>query len=62
MAGFHFKARACGRHTRRSAHAPHRSPHWQAGDTIPLEADRMLRVIETPFDDPDDPVLVVQLA
>ena len=37
-------------------------PNRQVGDTIPLGADRMLRVIETRFDDPDDPVLVVQLA
>ena len=37
-------------------------PNWQAGDTIPLGAARMLRVVETRFDDPDDPVLVVQLA
>jgi hypothetical protein len=37
-------------------------PNWQAGDTIPLGADEVLRVIKTRFDDPDDPVLVVQLA
>jgi hypothetical protein len=37
-------------------------PNWQAGDTIPLGADKMLRVIKTRFDDPDDPVLVVELA
>jgi hypothetical protein len=34
-------------------------PNWQAGDTIPLGADRMLRVVETRFVD-DDPVLVVE--
>ena len=32
-----------------------------AGDTIPLGADRMLRVVETPFLD-EDPVLVVERA
>jgi hypothetical protein len=37
-------------------------PTWQAGDTISLGADEVLRVIKTRFDDPDDPVLVVQLA
>jgi hypothetical protein len=36
-------------------------PNWQAGDTIPLGADRMLRVVETLFVD-DDPVLVVESA
>jgi hypothetical protein len=30
-------------------------PNWQAGDTIPLGANRMLRVVETRFVD-DDPV------
>jgi hypothetical protein len=34
-------------------------PNWAAGDTIPLGADRMLRVIETLFDD-EEPVLVVR--
>jgi hypothetical protein len=34
-------------------------PNWQAGDTIPLGADRILRVVETRFVD-DDPVLVVE--
>jgi hypothetical protein len=34
-------------------------PNWQAGDTIPLGADRMLRVIETRFED-GDLVLVVE--
>jgi hypothetical protein len=33
--------------------------NWQAGDTIPLGPDRMLRVIETRFTD-EDPVLVVE--
>jgi hypothetical protein len=33
-------------------------PNWSAGDTIPLGADRTLRVIETRFAD-NDPVLVV---
>jgi hypothetical protein len=37
-------------------------PNWQVGDTIPLGADEVLRVIKRRFDDPDDPVLVVQLA
>jgi hypothetical protein len=37
-------------------------PNWQAGDMIPLGADEMLRVVKTRFDDPDDPVLVVELA
>ena len=37
-------------------------PNWKVGDTIPLGADEVLRVIKTRFDDPDDPVLVVQLA
>ena len=36
-------------------------PNWQAGDTIPLGADRILRVVETRFVD-DDPVLVVEPA
>jgi hypothetical protein len=36
-------------------------PNWQAGDTIPLGADRMLRVVETRFED-DDSVLVVEPA
>jgi hypothetical protein len=36
-------------------------PNWQAGDIIPLGADRMLRVIETRFVD-DDPMLVVEWA
>jgi hypothetical protein len=37
-------------------------PNWQAGDTIPLGADRMLRVIEIrPGSNADDnPVLVVE--
>jgi hypothetical protein len=35
-------------------------PNWQAGDTIPLGADRMLCVIETRFVD-DDPALVARL-
>jgi hypothetical protein len=26
-------------------------PNWQAGDTISLGADRMLRVVETRFED-----------
>jgi hypothetical protein len=34
-------------------------PTWQAGDTIPLGADRMLRVIETRFAG-EEPVLVVE--
>jgi hypothetical protein len=34
-------------------------PNWQAGDTIPLGADRMLRVIETRLAE-DEPVLVVE--
>jgi hypothetical protein len=34
-------------------------PNWQAGDTIPLGADRMLRVVETRFEN-DDPVPVVE--
>jgi hypothetical protein len=37
------------------------APNWQAGDTIPLAADRMLRVVEMRFVD-DDPVLVVETA
>jgi hypothetical protein len=37
-------------------------PTWRAGDTIPLGADRMLRVIEVrPGSNADDnPVLVVE--
>ena len=37
-------------------------PNWRAGDTIPLERDRILRVIGTrPGREPDeDPVLVVE--
>jgi len=34
-------------------------PNWRAGDTIPLGAVRMLRVLETRIED-DDPVLVVE--
>jgi hypothetical protein len=34
-------------------------PNWQPGDTIPLRAGRMLRVIETRFAD-EEPVLVVE--
>jgi hypothetical protein len=34
-------------------------PNGQAGDTIPLGADRILRVVETRFVD-DEPVLVVE--
>jgi hypothetical protein len=36
-------------------------PTWQAGDTIPLGADRTLRVIETRLAD-EEPVLVVESA
>ena len=36
-------------------------PNWQAGETIALGADRMLRVVETRFVN-DDPVLVVEPA
>ena len=36
-------------------------PTWHAGDTIPLGADRSLRVIETRFAG-EDPVLVVEPA
>jgi hypothetical protein len=36
-------------------------PNWQAGDTIPLGADRTLRVIETRFTD-EDSVLIVEAA
>jgi hypothetical protein len=37
-------------------------PNWQAGDTIPLSAERMLRVVWVRDDDPDQPpVLVVEL-
>jgi hypothetical protein len=37
-------------------------PNWQAGDTIPLDADRMLCVVEVwPGSNvDDDPVLVVE--
>jgi hypothetical protein len=35
-------------------------PTWQAGDTIPLGAGRALRVIETRFEDPEDPVLMIE--
>ena len=34
-------------------------PNWSAGDTIPLSAERMLRVIETRLDD-EESVLVVE--
>jgi hypothetical protein len=34
-------------------------PTWNVGDTIPLGADRALRVIETRFED-EEPVLVVR--
>jgi hypothetical protein len=36
-------------------------PNWQAGGTIPLGADRTLRVFETRFVG-DEPVLVVERA
>ena len=36
-------------------------PNWAPGDTIPLSADRMLRVVETRFVD-EDLVLVVEPA
>jgi hypothetical protein len=36
-------------------------PNWSAGDTIPLGAERALRVVETRLDD-DDPVLVSERA
>jgi hypothetical protein len=37
-------------------------PNWQAGDTIPLGRDKMLRVIDVrpATGDADDPVLVVE--
>jgi hypothetical protein len=36
-------------------------PTWQAGDTIPLSADRTLRIIAIRDDDADQaPVLVVE--
>jgi hypothetical protein len=35
------------------------APNWQAGDTIRLVTDRMLRVVKTRFDD-EEPVLVVE--
>jgi hypothetical protein len=35
-------------------------PTWQAGDTIPLSARETLRVIETRFEDDEEPVLVVE--
>jgi hypothetical protein len=34
-------------------------PNWHEGDTIPLGADRMLRVTETRFED-EELVLVVE--
>ena len=39
-------------------------PNWQAGDTIPLAPDRMLRVIDArPGQEPDDDfILVVEAA
>jgi hypothetical protein len=36
------------------------APHWQAGDTIPLGADRTLRVVAIRDNDADQPALVVQ--
>ena len=47
MAGFYF-----GLELEDGTHPPTRPsctavPNWQAGDTIPLGADRMLRVVET---------------
>jgi hypothetical protein len=36
-------------------------PTWNAGDTIPLGRDRILRVIETRFEN-EDPVLVAETA
>jgi hypothetical protein len=39
-------------------------PNWQAGDTIPLAKDRMLRVVETRDGETFDaePVLIVEEA
>jgi hypothetical protein len=59
MAGFYFRLE---HHDGTPADPPtlHTAvPNWQAGDTIPLGADRTLRVVETRFVD-DDPVLVVE--
>jgi hypothetical protein len=36
-------------------------PNWSAGDTIPLSAERALRVVDTRFED-EDLVLVVEPA
>jgi hypothetical protein len=60
MAGFYFRLENEDG-TPADALVPHTAvPNWQAGDTIPLGADRMLRVVETRV--VDDPVLVVEHA
>jgi hypothetical protein len=58
--GIHVQARTGGRSTRRSAYVT-AVPTWQPGDTIPLDRERNLRVIDTrAASEPDkDPVLVV---
>lgn len=35
-------------------------PTWRAGDTIPLDRDRILRVIDTRQGPDENPVLVVE--
>jgi hypothetical protein len=38
-------------------------PNWNAGDTIPISAERTLEVVEVRVDDPTEaPVLVVRQA
>jgi hypothetical protein len=59
MAGFYFRLE---NEDGRRADPPvlHTAvPNWRAGDTIPVGADRMLRVVETRFVH-DEPVLVIR--
>ena len=59
MAGFLPQARERGREPADPPVFHTAVPNWQAGDTIPFGAERMLRVVETRFGD-DDLVLVVE--
>jgi hypothetical protein len=62
MAGFYFKLELEDGTPADPSTLHTAVPHWQAGDTIPLGADRMLRVVDTRFVDDDEPVLVVEPA
>jgi hypothetical protein len=50
MAGFYFRLELeDGTLADPPTHCNTAVPNWQVGDTIPLGADRMLRVTETPL-------------